>query len=164
MGTGLIIGRFQPVHNGHMQAIQTILKHHDRVVIIVGSAQESRTSLNPFSIAERRAMLDCAMAEITPNKMIRIMALEDQGIHAEWIEKVREGVPNADTVYSSNPLVERLLKPFMHVKAMTSNVDINATKIREWMKQGNDEWREYVPKSVQSYLDEHELIDVVRSL
>ena len=36
---GLLIGRMQPVHNGHIQIIEKTLNYVDEVVIGIGSAQ-----------------------------------------------------------------------------------------------------------------------------
>ncbi len=51
------IGRFQPVHYGHLDTIQQALKHAQYVVIILGSAQESGTIKNPFTPAKRQQMI-----------------------------------------------------------------------------------------------------------
>jgi len=49
MKTGLIIGRFQPFHNGHLYAIKNALKKVDELVIAIGSSQYVNTEDNPFS-------------------------------------------------------------------------------------------------------------------
>ena len=41
--TGLYVGRFQPFHLGHLEAIKHILKKVDTVIIAIGSAQYSHT-------------------------------------------------------------------------------------------------------------------------
>lgn len=44
----LIIGRFQPFHIGHKEIVDAALKCSDRVLILVGSAQEHGTVQNPL--------------------------------------------------------------------------------------------------------------------
>jgi bifunctional NMN adenylyltransferase/nudix hydrolase len=51
------IGRFQPVHNAHAAIIAQAAKLADKLIIIVGSANEPRTFKNPWSSQEREAML-----------------------------------------------------------------------------------------------------------
>jgi nicotinamide-nucleotide adenylyltransferase len=51
--TGLLLGRFQPFHNGHLFALRLILRENDRAVVVIGSAQASHDSENPFSAGER---------------------------------------------------------------------------------------------------------------
>ena len=38
---GLLIGRMQPVHNGHIEIIKQILEEVDEIIIGIGSAQLS---------------------------------------------------------------------------------------------------------------------------
>ncbi|MCD8120099.1 MAG: adenylyltransferase/cytidyltransferase family protein [Lachnospiraceae bacterium] len=54
---GLLVGRFQMPHLGHQYMIDTALAVCDRVGVLVGSAQESGTAMNPFSYELRYDML-----------------------------------------------------------------------------------------------------------
>ena len=54
---GLYIGRFQPFHKGHLSVVREALEHCDRLVIAIGSAQESRTKKNPWTFEERRKFI-----------------------------------------------------------------------------------------------------------
>ena len=58
MKTALFIGRFQPFHIGHLKVIKWILKKYDKVIIVIGTSQESNTDKNPFSIEERKEMIN----------------------------------------------------------------------------------------------------------
>ena len=53
----LIIGRFQPLHNGHLEVIRKVSAECDHVIIGIGSAQSSHTSENPFTAGERYLMM-----------------------------------------------------------------------------------------------------------
>ena len=46
---GILIGRMQPVHNGHMQVINKILEEVDEIIIGIGSAQISHEVKDPFT-------------------------------------------------------------------------------------------------------------------
>ena len=50
---GLLVGRFQTFHKGHQSLVETGMKLCDRMLILVGSAQESGTERNPFNIKTR---------------------------------------------------------------------------------------------------------------
>ena len=55
--TLVVIGRFEPVHNAHVEIFRraaTLAKH---VIVIVGSANQPRTYKNPWTSAERHMML-----------------------------------------------------------------------------------------------------------
>ena len=54
---GMIIGRFQPFHLGHSIILEKALDQCDKVVVVIGSAQESRTPINPLSAAEREQLI-----------------------------------------------------------------------------------------------------------
>lgn len=55
--TVVYIGRFQPVHNAHVEIIRRAKSLADNVVIIIGSAYQPRTYKNPFTTEERIAMI-----------------------------------------------------------------------------------------------------------
>lgn len=54
---GLYLGRFQPLHIGHMSIIDQMLEECESIVIDVGSAQESGTERNPLSFNFRRRLI-----------------------------------------------------------------------------------------------------------
>lgn len=49
--------RGQPLHNAHLEIINRASRLADKLVIIIGSANQPRTYKNPFSFAERKQML-----------------------------------------------------------------------------------------------------------
>ena len=53
----LIIGRFQPLHNGHLEVIRKVASECDRMIIGIGSAQYSHLTDNPFTAGERYLMV-----------------------------------------------------------------------------------------------------------
>ena len=61
-GTLVLIGRFQPFHNAHLEIIKRATALTDQLVIITGSAKQPRTYKNPFTSAERAQMIKSATA------------------------------------------------------------------------------------------------------
>ena len=55
--TLVYIGRFQPVHNAHVEIIRRAACMADNLVIVVGSSFQPRTYKNPFTADERSRML-----------------------------------------------------------------------------------------------------------
>ena len=45
----VFIGRFQPLHNAHVEIIRKASELADKVIVVVGSANQPRTFKNPFS-------------------------------------------------------------------------------------------------------------------
>lgn len=57
----VFIGRFQPFHKGHLQVIRSALKRSKRILILIGSANISRDTRNPFNYLERYSMINSAL-------------------------------------------------------------------------------------------------------
>lgn len=53
----VFIGRFQPLHNAHVEIIRKAAQLADKVIVVVGSANQPRTLKNPFSYEERERIL-----------------------------------------------------------------------------------------------------------
>lgn len=63
----VLIGRFQPVHNAHIELLRKASAMADTVVIVVGSAHQPRTFKNPFTSDERESMLYWAIDKLCSN-------------------------------------------------------------------------------------------------
>jgi bifunctional NMN adenylyltransferase/nudix hydrolase len=53
----VLIGRFQPFHNGHAGLLRQALAEAGRVQMIIGSAHQARSPKNPFTWEERAMMI-----------------------------------------------------------------------------------------------------------
>lgn len=82
---GLICGRFQTFHIGHESLVKTGLKLCDRILILIGSAQESGTERNPYDVNTRTDMLK-AIYGYEPNIIIHGLAdlTDENDIRPEW--------------------------------------------------------------------------------
>lgn len=58
----VVIGRFQPIHRGHVHLIQTALDHADKVLILVGSANRAISPKNPWNYLQRVQMIQEALS------------------------------------------------------------------------------------------------------
>lgn len=61
---GVLVGRFQPFHNGHLFLVNEALKQVDCLLIVLGSSQESRTVKNPWTVDERIEMIQAACPDM----------------------------------------------------------------------------------------------------
>jgi bifunctional NMN adenylyltransferase/nudix hydrolase len=86
-GTVILIGRFQPPHNAHLEIIKRCTPLTDRLVIIAGSAHQPRTYKNPFTFDERARMIKNAAAGL------------NMQIYVE---------PNTDTIYNDQAWAVRI--------------------------------------------------------
>ncbi len=53
----LVLGRFQPVHKGHMEVLLKCVGECGHLIVGIGSAQSSHLPDNPFTAGERYLML-----------------------------------------------------------------------------------------------------------
>ena len=58
--TLVLIGRFQPLHNAHLEIIKRSTALCDKLIVITGSAAQPRTYKNPFTSQEREQMIKAA--------------------------------------------------------------------------------------------------------
>lgn len=91
----VFIGRFQPLHNGHLQIINYGLGHADRVIVLVGGAGAARRPRGPWTFQERAEMIHHSVytAAHSRNSPLRIVPLPDMLYNdTAWIEKVQAEV------------------------------------------------------------------------
>jgi len=154
---GLMIGRFQPVHLGHLKGIEEILEEVDEIIILIGSAQYSHSLNNPFTAGERIMMVHAALKENNLDlTRIFIIPLMDTNDNRIWVAHLVTSVPSFDVAYTHNPLVKRLLyESSIEVKSTSFwNREIyNATEVRNRILNGGN-WEELVPKSVAKIIKE----------
>lgn len=89
--TAIYIGRFEPVHNGHMALLQRALDSAQQVIVVVGSAWQARSPKNPFTWQEREAMLRNALPEADRSRVV-VLPMRDYYNETVWVQAVREGV------------------------------------------------------------------------
>ena len=93
-GTIMLIGRFQPLHNAHLEIIKRCTALTDQLVIVAGSAKQPRTYKNPFTFEERKRMILDATQGLSLNVYVepnidtiyndQAWAVRVQGIHSKY--------------------------------------------------------------------------------
>jgi len=164
---GVFVGRFQPFHNGHLKAMEDILKKVDELVIVVGSSQYSHRVNNPFTAGERITMIRQALEEegIQPSRYW-IVPVPDTHVHVIWVSQVLGYTPKFDVVYTNDPLTRRLfVESGFKVKPVPfyEREVYSATEIRKRMMDGEN-WEELVPKGVAQVINEIGGVERLRDL
>lgn len=108
---GLVIGRFQPLHPGHVFLIKTAFRENDKVVICIGSAQK----INPLSIEERRERMVEKLNSLGYDmRLYKIIGLNDIGSDEKWPLYLKKGCGITDetenTFYTSENLSDDYAK------------------------------------------------------
>ncbi len=158
MTTGLYLGRFQPVHNGHILSIKSILDEVDDLIIVVGSALKSFSLENPFTAGERIEMLRGALVEASvPLSRVMVLPVPDTlppNYHGIYVSQVETYCPKFDVVYTHNPLVKTLFEQAgydVREHEEFERLEYWGTTIRDRMVNGGN-WEECVPPSVADYI------------
>jgi len=156
----LFIGRFQPLHLGHIKAILEISedKEINEIIIGIGSAQESWTLKNPFTAGERYEMLLREEIFKNFNKNLIILPIMDINNHSIWVKYVCSLTPKFDVVYTRNPLTKILFEregfKIREQKIYNyKNIPISGTEIRKRLIEGKN-WKELVSESVYKFIRE----------
>lgn len=164
---GLFIGRFQPLHLGHIEAVRFCLSRVEHLYIVVGSAQKSHEPENPFTVGERMEMLRRALKEEgIPCDRYTIVPVHDVESHDLWVSLLRLYVSDFDVAFSNDPLTVTLLKEagIEVVEVELKNREIlSATEVRKRMLERGD-WKSLVPNSVSSYIEEMGGLERLRSI
>ena len=164
---GILIGRMQPVHNGHMQIINQILNEVDEIIIGIGSAQLSHELKDPFTAGERVVMMTQALAEmdVDPSRYY-IIPMQDINFNAVWVSHVKMLTPPFTIVYSGNSLVKQLFSEEgfeVRQPPLYDRLHLSGTEVRRRMIE-DDDWQELVPQSTINVLKEINGIERLKNL
>jgi len=164
---GLYVGRFQPFHLGHLEAIKEVLSDIEELVIVIGSAQYSHNINNPFTAGERLVMIYRALheAEIDQSRLW-VVPVPDVHLHMLWVSALEGYTPRFNVVYSNEPLTRRL---FMEAGYKVKGIRFfqrklyTSTLVREKMLKG-ESWTTLVPKSAADFINEIDGVNRLRDL
>lgn len=152
---GLFIGRFQPLHKGHLQVLQRMDKECDKILVGVGSAQKEREARNPLSGGERIEMIRSVLEnrDLGP---FEIHPIPDIDCHPAWPYYVKSILPPFHRIYAHSPTVLGLsqgkkvetvdleeIKPEMY----------SGSEIRRRIREGVG-WEDLVPFEVYDFLED----------
>ena len=161
----LMIGRFQPLHNGHMEVIRKCAAESERLVIGIGSAQFSHEFDNPFTAGERYLMIDEVMKDEGIGNYC-IVPIEDLKRHSLWVAQVESLSPPFARVYSNNPLTRRLFCEAgyeVRDSPLYNREMYSGTVVRRMMMEG-DGWRQLVPEKVAEIVDHIDGVQRLREI
>ena len=87
----ILIGRFQPFHNGHAGLLQAALEKAAHVFIVLGSAFRARSARNPFFCDERASMISASLSEADARR-VSFIPVRDYYDDKRWAAAVEVGV------------------------------------------------------------------------
>lgn len=163
----ILIGRMQPVHNGHMQVIGKILEEVDELIIGIGSAQLSHEAKDPFTAGERIVMMTQALAEmgVDPSRYY-IIPMQDINFNALWVSHVKMLTPPFSIIYTGNPLVKQLFSEEgfeVRQPPLYDRLHLSGTEVRRRILEDSN-WQELVPKATADVICEIRGVERMKNL
>ena len=162
---GLLIGRFQPFHLGHLDAIKFALSKVDKIWLGIGSSNKPPGHENPFTAEEREKMILSSINSDIANK-IQIYYVPDLDDHKKWIENLDNIVPEYQLVFSNDEMTQHLYsKRNMEVLSIpfTKRDELSGTNIREKIRSDQN-WEHLVPEGTKKILQTIDAKDRLKSL
>ncbi len=152
---GLYVGRFSPFHLGHLKTIKTILEEVDELIIVIGSAQQSHTTADPFTAGERILMIHYSLKTgKIPLENIFCIPVYDIFRNPIWVSHVQSFTPPFSVVFTNNSLIRRLfVEAGYQVRSskLVKRSSYKGSNIRQLMIEGA-KWEHLVPLSVQKVI------------
>jgi cytidyltransferase-like protein len=169
---GIVHGRFQPPHNGHIRFMQEAFKRAEHVIIgictptICTDAEAERTGypcaphMNPFTHQERAEMITLALSEagIETSRYSFLPFPSDY-------KNIESFVP-ADTVFFMSVTSEHDQKKIAHLESKIFRVDTifelpedNNREKGSVIRTKGKNWEQMIPESIMKYMKKHNMIE-----
>ncbi len=147
----LFVGRFQPFHLGHLSVIKKALEKEDRLIIVIGSAEENHEPENPFTAGERFQMIETALlAEGMKHEQFAIIPIRNVENFFLWTAHVDQYIPPVYKVYTGSQIVKELYLSYgkYEIRDIEMVSGISGTRIREKMQRSDSSWEKRVHPEV----------------
>jgi nicotinamide-nucleotide adenylyltransferase len=150
---GLLIGRFQPFHLGHLDALHFALSKVDKLWIGLGSSNLPLQKNNPCSAEERKEMI-LASIDDSMKQRIQIYFIPDLDNHIKWIELINTIVPKFDIIFTNDELTRHLYSKrnvtVLSIPFVKRDI-LSGTNIRN-MIISDQKWEDLVPEGTKNFL------------
>jgi len=174
---GVVCGRFGHIHKAHALLINASLELAKKTMVLVGSAQESKTLRNPFSVQTRKKCIKSAFHNI-PEENLIIQEMKDLSneydVNGKWGKYVKKKIEQytgtfADLmVYGNDELRDKWFdkEDIINTTQLVvprSKFEVSATMVRGLLLLGDrKKWEKFVPEEIYSMYDElrNELLSV----
>lgn len=152
----IYLGRFQPLHLGHKKVIEEYKNEFEDFVLVIGSADKSRTEKNPLTVEEREIIIKKCFPQL------EILRKDDHESDEQWINDLEEKI-NADIVISQNDLVKQLVREYTDIEIEEQELYdpeiYSGSEIRRRINS-DEEWRYLVPKCAKQEIEQ--LVETIK--
>jgi nicotinamide-nucleotide adenylyltransferase len=164
----LFLGRFQPLHHGHIYVIKQILKFNKKIKIGIGSSQISNTINDPFTSDERKKFIITALERRSiSSKSYELFDIPDIFNAKKWVDHVISIVGKFDIVYSNSDWVRELFSNKaikVGNKISIFKKKFNGNNVRNLIIKNKKEWKSLVPNEVVELIGEYNGVSRLKTL
>ena len=164
----LFLGRFQPLHHGHIYMLNKILKLYKNIKIGIGSSQVSKTKINPFTYEERVNFITSALNKRgIPSQKFSIYPIPDIFNASKWVNHVISIVGSFDTIFSNSDWVRQLFQNEGYMVGQKIGIfkkKYSASNVRKLISKDHKHWTILVPKEVANLIKDYDGIERIKIL
>lgn len=153
--TGLVCMRVQPFHKGHQRLIDIMLSECKKVIIAIGSANESGTDRNPLEYRFRRMLIQNVFIRECVSGHLKIIGANDINDLPRWSTYITSLIPERVEVYyagtkqDAEAFIKYPPKDYSEINVKIierKNTKIlSASEIRELFYKGIPKWEKFIP-------------------
>lgn len=141
---GVLIGRFEPPHNGHLNLIKFGLENVEELVIILGSCNVCRSIKNPWTATDRQQMILSCLSQKDQERITFLEASDYLYNDMRWLTCVQQQVDEVTDSEEDIVLIGeqkdrssfylKMFPQWLHLSSLETHFipGLDATKIREW--------------------------------
>jgi bifunctional NMN adenylyltransferase/nudix hydrolase len=165
----VFIGRFQPLHQAHLQVVKQALAQAEQLILVIGSCRAARNIKNPWTFDERVSMV---RACLTPDEQARIHFVPARDYYYSdniWVAQIQQAVNQIAKGESSIALIgsykdssSYYIKYFPQWDFIPAQTDktMNATDVRNDLfdlahLDASTSWHEQVPEPIRKWINEN---------
>lgn len=158
----IIIGKFSPIHNGHLELIKKAFETSENLIFLVGSASNAISIETPWDFEQRRKMINAVMIDRFPNHLTKyvVAPINDYLYNRnKWITNVQETVSAITNKSQSISIIASYDgKDSQYIKWLKWNVvsipksQVSSNEIRSFIYKKCVDWYKYVPVEVKDII------------
>lgn len=99
----VFIGRFQPLHFGHLEVIRQGLEQADKLIVLIGSSWQPRSVRNPWTYAEREAMVRASLDSRNAERVLTAPLMDIPYNDEAWVRNVQATAQGLVTAHHGIP-------------------------------------------------------------
>ena len=169
MSIWIIIWRLNPLHLWHESLINESLKNNDKTIIILWSSNKIDSN-NPLKFEQRKELLILVYKDYVDKNIIEIENIADYEDDLKWFLEVKKilniylnekltfywwDIKNDYAIKVVKLFIDKFENKIYFVEKPRNEINISATKIREFMKnQDFEKLKNFVNEKTVKYLIE----------